>query len=872
MAVSSSPQPRRVVVEMLLCAALVTVVALCAFWRMDYFSPDNAQQVMMTDQSRTAYVAKNVVEGRGYVANDLPAYLLDFYHERGKLDDATWDNADRFPFTAYAIAALYAITGEHTPMMGILVYNLIWFAAFAALLFWFAYRLWGERISGIAAITVALVHPYTYVYLYSKDADMLFITTACMVCFHSYFSRPSREVSRLLYVAFGTMLAWTFLCRPNLGAPLVLFFGGATLVRLWRARREQGLGPALLAALGREGIAFGVAALWLVPFVVHSLGVWGSPFFSANGMYQLPLGTRYAMGTDTWWKYTDPEQTVTLGTLIREAPVQLITKFTSSWPVTFKGLFATWGIELLLACALIAFLRVRSRAVDPAEQEAARPAFLMALAVAAALLFNLLLLPLYGPQATAYRHYLSFGLPLMWLAAGHAIVLGARAFRPHARKAWDRARDHRGALLILIVAGVVIASLMGKPGSASWLFTPAVRILGKFWLVALLLAIALFTKPWRWQRRSAIALVALYAVVLALFRPNIDVKKWSLLFFPDGTEVWDVLREMQGVVSSFGSPQGEIAWMTDRKHVPAPELVMHLYSFLFDHGLEVEDLYINSAEEWLGPENGPWATAAPGFEGYARLQRLGGTLPGYQLVYNEATVKGFPRLDVPPRRKAASVYRLVDRDAVQRLRRSPDVLDVGDPANIVHTAHGFESYVRIDDRNVVAATDVTRRRFTNASGDEKPYETSSVTFFLEPTRTPGAVEIELYVPQRSTLSFYFNLDLYDYTPSDERPGHEVGKVTASGAGWQKVRLLLPPALVRKGLNKIGLRATKFQPIVVCPATAAREACLQMPTSADPIERRTPASILAPQDGVDAGFIRVGAFVSTLTFQYGDAPR
>src|SRR3954452_7452691 len=98
--------------ELVLCALLVLAVAGRALNRMDYLTGDGAQMVRMTDASRTALVARNLVDGNGYTTQDLPAALVDFYDQRGKLHDDRWVNADRFPFASYAIAVLY--TATHT--------------------------------------------------------------------------------------------------------------------------------------------------------------------------------------------------------------------------------------------------------------------------------------------------------------------------------------------------------------------------------------------------------------------------------------------------------------------------------------------------------------------------------------------------------------------------------------------------------------------------------------------------------------------------------------------------------------------------------------------------------------------------------------
>jgi len=92
------PSPERVtLLELAVCALLVSVVALLALKRMELLHDTVGYH---TDQTRTAYVAKNLVEGRGYTTNDLPEFMVDFYDRRGKLHGAHWGNAERFPFPA----------------------------------------------------------------------------------------------------------------------------------------------------------------------------------------------------------------------------------------------------------------------------------------------------------------------------------------------------------------------------------------------------------------------------------------------------------------------------------------------------------------------------------------------------------------------------------------------------------------------------------------------------------------------------------------------------------------------------------------------------------------------------------------------------
>ncbi len=815
---------RRIAIELAVATVLLAVISLNALRRMDYLG-DNAQHIRMTDASRTAYVAKNIVEGNGYTTNDLPAALVDFYAQRGKLHEAQWVNADRFPFAAYATAALYAVTGGASWEVGILLYNLLAFVGFLVLLYRTASSVWSDRYAGLFAVGIALLHPYTYMFLYWKDGDMLLLTTACMALLVRFYAAPPGGISRRLAVGTGTLLAFLFLARPNLGIAFLLFVGVGILRRLWLSRREHGTVGALRHHLGRELLIPLVVLAWCLPFIVHSMIEWGQPLFSANNLYQLPLGTRYGMGTDTWWKYTEPGALPTFGLLADQAGGELLSKFTTSWAATLKHVFSSHAFEILLGCGLFALLGSRS---GPAAERyrLLRP---LVLVIVFAVATNLLLLPLYSYQSYSFRHYLAFALPLLWLGAGRAMSLIGEQVRP----AFGQIREHVAAhtrWYVLIGAVLLLAWNFGTPSQGDQLrfFARTSTFLGAHWLGALMVLVAVGLRRWilrpPWFPR---VVVVVFSLVYACYRPHALMKRTNFVWFPADDKVWTSMRERTGIVSSFAL-QGEVAWNTGRKNIPAPEWPMHLYSFRFDHGLEIEDVYIESADAMIF--EGAFWEAAPGFEGYARLQEHR-ALPGYEVAFHAQSMRGYRKFKIQPRFKASTVFKLVDRAAADALARSPDRIVVGDPRQVVYTAHGWSHYYVMDGKPVVVGTDVTRLRYE--SGAQGPHEDSSITFFLDPSRSPKAIELELYASHPNTYQFFWNLDLYAYDRPKDRNAHRLGVHTVAQPGWQKVRLEIPPKLLKKGLNKLGFRADTFVAGVMCPKAFADDACANAYLAATP---------------------------------------
>lgn len=435
--------------------------------------------------------------------------------------------------------------------------------------------------------------------------------------------------------------------------------------------------------------------------------------------------------------------------------------------------------------------------------------------------FNFLTLPLYSYRYYSWRHYLGFVLPLVWVGASSGALrigawLSASRAAPHVRHVLQ-------ALLLLFIGGLVVARV-GTPGTDGNLLAMGVT---DFWRagarMALLALASLMVIPlWRWWSSTTWLLVLSTIAVVALYRPHLDHKDFTHVHLPASGEVWTELGRRQGPVAAFAL-QALVPWNTGRKTVMAPEWVMNLYEMSRVHGLGFEDIYIESPEAALYPSSGLFG--APGFEGYLRLARYRGHLPGYRLSFHEEGEVGDPAFGIRARPKSSTTYTLADPAALAGLFRTPTVIPIGEEAAVVHTAHGFGGYYRIDGTPTVAATDATRRRYT--PGADRAWEDSSVTFFVD-APVPSRVTVRFYAPAPNVLTFYWNLDLDEFTPAAERARHRIGEVTVTGRGWRSITLDVPAVLVRPGLNKLGFRAETFAVAALCDVDTPDLLC---PTSA-----------------------------------------
>ncbi len=807
--------------EVIACVIATTLIACVALARMGLLSPASTQDVLVFDSARTAYVAKNLVEGRGYTTDDLPASMVAYYDREGILHEAHWRNGDRFPFAAFAIAGLYLVTGSHDAWTGVVVYNLVTFVLFLTALFVLARRLTGSALGGAVAVALALLHSQTYVFLFMKDADMLWLAVLTLSCFHGYLRRDaaSRTAGQLAW--FGTVLAWSFLSRPNVALPFMLALALASLIGLARGLRGRADGTSLRRWMRTDLIALAVAAAWIAPFIAYNLHAWGEPLFSANRLYQPPLGTGLGMGTDTWWRYFPADHDYSLGHLWSVDRAAILGKFTSSWFATLRTFVGNYVLDLGLALAAVHVVRRRraQHGPDPALAGLRGAAW----AMGAAFAFNFVTLPLYSYQDYSWRHYLSFALPLVWIAATIAVLAAGRALTPAWQQVQAWVRPRRGAIGLVVGAAACLALLRSPGNDGNLLVMAAGRWAFKHWLIATLLLVIVAAWPWwrRWSRPATAVVVATVAL-MALYRPHKGWKSFTHIHVPMSNRVWAELRERDGLVTSLAL-QTQVSWNTGRKNIPAPEWPLRIYELTRRHALWFEDIYLESPEAALTPFDGLFGRAAPGFEGYLRLARYRDHLPGYRLAFHEEGKVGRPRWRVPARAKSSTVYTLVDRAAVEAMWRTPTAIEIGAEAAAPYAAHGFGGYYQIDGKPVIAATDATRSRYTPTS--DRPFEDTSVTFFVD-DQVPRRVTVELYAPQHNQLAVYWNLDLDAYTPASGRAAHHLGTVEIV-PGWQTLTLDVPADLPRRGLNKLGFRAARLPDVALCGAATPDALCARL---------------------------------------------
>ena len=276
--------------------------------------------VMMDEAIQRSNIASTVgyVTGKGFVGFDFPASIsLDDLVERIP-DLALYGSAFEAPlFLAGKIFGIEAERGVHLSRH--LLTHLFFLSGglFAYLL---AYRLSGNRIIALAALTLFLLHPrlYAHSFFNSKDIPFVVMFIISLYLAHRAFRRDALTAFALLGIAVGALV--------NLRIMGIALVAAILAMRTLDLATARGIGERkrVLATTGAFILAAGLTVYALLPYL------WGNPVRGALTwwatlsdhpfvQYELFRGMVYrsvdfpAEYLATWFSITSPPFALLLG-------------------------------------------------------------------------------------------------------------------------------------------------------------------------------------------------------------------------------------------------------------------------------------------------------------------------------------------------------------------------------------------------------------------------------------------------------------------------------------------------------------------------------------------------------------------------------
>lgn len=292
-------------------------------------------QFFARDEAYFAIVARNLVEGRGYV-NDAhehafmnPASLPMPYHNQNPL----------FPTATAAVSIALSQDIPTSAYLVSIIGSALMIVGVALLVYYYDRRLWVSLFAAVAATTF----PTEFIFSFAMSADT--ISLGLLLC---AFAAVVRQQSRWSAVVAGLLwgLAWLARGQTQLTLPAIAVFVGLHCTRLGRY-------PGAWKDAGRRLALMGIAALITVsPWLIHQARVWGNPLRSDSyySVFQDILiaesGGRQSNPYWGHWKlFNNPDPPPGMAEVIRRDPGSFALRLAWGSAVTVKRLLKWWSLD-----------------------------------------------------------------------------------------------------------------------------------------------------------------------------------------------------------------------------------------------------------------------------------------------------------------------------------------------------------------------------------------------------------------------------------------------------------------------------------------------------------------------------------------------
>lgn len=793
---------------------LITTTLLVFLWKNDIFNFEKSYYLLDNDQSRTALVAKNIAEGNGYTTQLLPLAMIDFYHTNNKLDAQNWENADRFPLTALLIAGLYKLLGTTDYYVGIVVYGIIFFILSALLLYKFSLSITKNYYAAILSVTLMLYYPDIIHTSFFKGADDIFL-----VLFSVYFYVTNREKiltgNVIDCILLGFLFSLLFLLRMNIG----LFFVLAVIVDVIIINKlKNGSILSNYTLIKTSFISFGLLALLITPFGLYTYYVWGKPFFISNALYQFSHHTEYQMFTNPWWKLNTPIGQYTNIELFFNDPLPFIRKYVDFIYNNIRYLtLAYFGAFFFAGYSL--FYTIKN----------ADYSYISLLIIAIVLIFlNLLSLGFFTGGEVSVWYYIFF-LPLLFIFSGHGITIFWNKLISSIKILIEKLTNLKvrftlNDVINILILFIILFYLTGRFGfqtlNLSSVSNPTlVNIINAVFLTSILFFISLLFSYFlilgrkTEKQRKMIFLLFLLLIIISMQIPIVGLKNHNVLASPSSKESLQLLKDSttkDGIALTFNGFMS-LPWLTGKKTLTVPEYPAHVYSLIKDYSLDIDSIYLDGVIPWLNESEA--RTWAPSYAAYGRIAKYALPYPGFKLIKHKKELKGYRKYGISTREKHIAIYKRTN-DNISDIFQSPNSFDFSNLNNAIHLVSGFDVNAKFDGKDVVIGTDNVKQHFSGQKFG--PYTDHDITFFVD-HKKPKEIQGSFYVTKSMQVAIYLNLDLDIYDKPELRLKRKVFDDFLN-KGWHTVSFSLPHQLLVNGVNKLGVKVTDFNKILVANNT------------------------------------------------------
>jgi hypothetical protein len=733
---------------------VIEIMFILFSWKNTYFQ--NPYLVITADNLASAQVARNLVNGKGYVTDSLSLYEVALYDKKGWLSEGPpWKNTYRFPLPIISMAALFKMFGDSHFVANYLYPSLFHLLALMAL-FALTYLLFQSGIvASIASLMFVTNNGLLFTMLNKSEGADIFFFILSLIIFFLWDRRPKDFLLLLL----GLVLGVSFLNRFNEGAILWLTY--LIVISMKKRLGLKGLSVYLIGFL-----------IPVIPFLWYNAVTLGTPFFSSNSYFQLIENSILSKYMNPWWKLNYDMDVLKPFAYPMSYPSEFFMRaFTNVFKYTLpeflklRGSFWWW--------VPLAFVLIRRQADGTIKE--------MGIIFFITLGLHIILV---APLGLNIRYVQFLFVPLIIVAAKTVYdwyVSGAKSrqeFIAGPERSVPLRRRPKEIFFLGLTLFIIPFSLHGKVSLIVYLLITFITIL--------LLVVSII--------QNRLGIVLLYSSLILLIS--------SVLWLEDRFKMYDikaytaedpaVLEKIEDTTSPgqiiLASHPWNPAWFSKRPSLPIPEYPDEIYLLMKKYNLNIAVLYLSNMDAFLRHAN---PRTPISYHSYARLTEK--TLP----------IKGFTR-KVPQMRGSVLLYR--DSDLLTDILNTKEI-DVGGVDSNSHLVYGFSPPGSLEGSTVcwvlrdTGALPFDRQKFRFLEKEKvREYDNpnAEVTFLRDGVSPIRRITIRLFnLNPGEIMSVVMNSNLFSY---GER-GFLVAEVQLRN-GWNIIDMSLKGDILRQGLNKL----------------------------------------------------------------------
>lgn len=251
-----------------------------------------------------AQVARNVLDGKGYVTNEMPLYAIDLYREKGLSLEDPWVNTHKFVLPVYLKLFFIKIFGNSLTSVTFL-YSYFFHFLTVLLIYFFALKLWPKKYTfAFLSAFIFLINPilgFGTPYIMLSGLNLGIDAFFFLIFLYIMYLWWKQRKDWMLFIG-GFVSGIAFLDRYNSGLYIVITFIALAYLLVWKRGENLVLKESLKIFIKKYLIYLGGFVIIAAALLFWNSKVTGHAFLSINGLFQLLFDTKYNSFIDPWYK------------------------------------------------------------------------------------------------------------------------------------------------------------------------------------------------------------------------------------------------------------------------------------------------------------------------------------------------------------------------------------------------------------------------------------------------------------------------------------------------------------------------------------------------------------------------------------------